>query len=164
MTLFCFPIVSILKLNKWNIVSCRSIAEQWFCKQRPVLGRARNNRTTGLCNTFLSTGWANTPTIIGILLEMEFSIRSVQSGYKEEFSWESAVEFRSSKWAVSQELVSARETEKMALRVQTWIVNQQPSAWPRKLKNLHCIKSVARKRLMETVIDWGQYPLCVSEL
>jgi hypothetical protein len=33
-----------------------------------------------------------------------FSIQSVQSGYKEQFSWESAVEFRSSKWSVSREL------------------------------------------------------------
>jgi hypothetical protein len=36
------------------------------------------------------------------LLEMMFPIRSVQSGYKEELSWESAVAFPSSKWAVSR--------------------------------------------------------------
>jgi hypothetical protein len=35
------------------------------------------------------------------LLGMMFSIWSVQNGYEEEFSWEAAVEFQSSKWAVS---------------------------------------------------------------
>jgi hypothetical protein len=36
---------------------------------------------------------------------------------------ESAVEFRSSKWAVSRGLSSAREAKKMALYVQVWSVN-----------------------------------------
>jgi hypothetical protein len=35
---------------------------------------------------FLSNGSINTPTTIGILLETVFSVESVQSGYKEEFS------------------------------------------------------------------------------
>jgi hypothetical protein len=88
------------------------------CKQRALLGNARNiqacnNRTTGLCKPFLNKGSVNMPTI-RVLLETVFSIRSVQSGYKEEFSWESAVEFRGSKWAVSQEMSSAREAEKMS--------------------------------------------------
>jgi hypothetical protein len=43
-------------------------------------------------------------TTIGVLSETMFSIRSLQSGYKEEFSWEKSIEFRSSKWAVSSEL------------------------------------------------------------
>jgi hypothetical protein len=42
----------------------------------------------------------DTQALIEELSGMMFSIRSVQSGYKEEFSWESAVEFRSSKWAL----------------------------------------------------------------
>jgi hypothetical protein len=69
----------------------RPVAKQYLCKQRPLLGNDRNihscnNRTTGLCNPFISNGSINTPTIIGVLSETVFSIRSVQSGYKEEFS------------------------------------------------------------------------------
>jgi hypothetical protein len=52
-------------------------------------------------------------------------------------------------------LGSAREAEKMALWVQVWSVNQRAMALPRKLKNLHYVKSVVRKRLaiVETLID-----------
>jgi hypothetical protein len=46
------------------------------------------------------------------LLKTVFSIPFVQSSYKEEFSWKSAVAFRSSKWVVSRELGSASEAEK----------------------------------------------------
>jgi hypothetical protein len=52
------------------------------------------------------------------LLGTMFRIRSVQSGYKEEFIWESAVEFRSSKWADSRELSSLKKAGKMELWVQ----------------------------------------------
>jgi hypothetical protein len=39
-----------------------TVAKHWLCKQRPLLGNpcnihASNNRTTGLCNSFLSYGW-----------------------------------------------------------------------------------------------------------
>jgi hypothetical protein len=142
----------------------RSVAKQWLCKQRPFLWNARKNIMTGLYNPFLCYVLVNTPTTIGVMLEAVFSIRSVWDGYKEEFSWESSVAFRSSKWAVSRELGSARENEKMALWVQVWIVNQGATAWPRKLKNLHCVKSVAGKRLVESVIDGGHQSVCVSDL
>jgi hypothetical protein len=46
----------------------------------------------------------NTPITIGVLLETVLTNWSVQCGYEEEFSWESAIEFRSSKWEVSREL------------------------------------------------------------
>jgi hypothetical protein len=90
------------------------------------------------------------------LLGTMFSIGSVQSGYKEEFNWESAVEFRNSKWAISWEVSCAREAEKMALwvqleiqlrqfsggvqlRVQVCSVNQRTSnSVTTKVKNLHC--------------------------
>jgi hypothetical protein len=79
-----------------------------LCKQRPLLCNARNihspNNRMGLCNTFLSNGSLNTSTTMRILLDTAFSIRSEQSGCKEDFSWESAVKLRSSKWAVSREL------------------------------------------------------------
>jgi hypothetical protein len=65
------------------------------------------------------------PIIIGVLLETVLSIRSVQSGYKEELSWESAVEFRNSKWIVTWEPGSAWKSEKTALWVQVWSVNQR---------------------------------------
>jgi hypothetical protein len=51
----------------------------------------------------------------------------------------------------SNELVGREELSAVQLRVPVWRVNQRATAWPRKLKNLHCVKSVARKRLMETV-------------
>jgi hypothetical protein len=63
---------------------------------------------------------------------------------------------QSSSGVPSEQLVklgSAREAEKMALRVQVWSVNQWATASPRKLKNLQCVKSVARKQLMEIVTD-----------
>jgi hypothetical protein len=93
-----------------DIVAYRTVAKQWLCKQQPLLGNernihTRNNKTAGLSNPFLSNGSVNTPTTIEVLLETVFSIRSLESGYKEEFSWESAVE---SKWVVSRELSSAR--------------------------------------------------------
>jgi hypothetical protein len=104
-------------------VANRPVAKQWLCKQLPLLGNARSiqarNNRTGLCNIFLSNGSVNTPTTIGVLLETVFSIRSVQSGCKEQFSCESAVDFRSSKSADGRELGSAREAEKMALWVLT---------------------------------------------
>jgi hypothetical protein len=59
----------------------------------------------------------DTQATIEELLRTTFSVRSVQSGYKEDFVWESAFEFRSSKWAVSRKLSSARKAEKMALWV-----------------------------------------------
>jgi hypothetical protein len=37
---------------------------------------------------------------IGLLLETVFSVRSVQSGYEEEFSWEELIEFR--RWQLQQ--------------------------------------------------------------
>jgi hypothetical protein len=86
-------------------VAYRPVTKQWLYKQRPFLGNSRNthersSRTMGLCDPFLSNGSVNTPTKIGVLLKTVFSIRSVQSAYTEEFNWESAVEFRSSKWVV----------------------------------------------------------------
>jgi hypothetical protein len=94
-------------LETLHVVAYRPVANQWRCKQWPLLGNAHRNRTTGLCNSFLSNGSINTHTTIGVLLKTMFSIRSVRSGFEEEFSWESAIEFRSSRWAVSRELSSA---------------------------------------------------------
>jgi hypothetical protein len=147
-------------------VTYRPVVKQWLCKQRQLLGKARfihvhNYRTTVLCNPFLSKGTVYTPKTTDVLSEMLFSLRSVQSSYKEEFSWESAVEFRSSKWAVSRELGSANKAEKMALWVELWSVNQRVTMWPRKLNNLHCVKSVARKLLVETSLT-EDTSVCVS--
>jgi hypothetical protein len=63
--------------------------------------------------TYIATQ-ATTEELLGTM----FPTRSMQSCYKEEFSWESEVEFRSSQWAVSREFRCAREAEKMALWVQ----------------------------------------------
>jgi hypothetical protein len=105
-----------------NTVTNRLVAKRRLCKQRPVLGNARNihawkNRTR-LCNPLLSNGSLNMRTTIGVLLETVFYSWSLQSSYQEEFSWESSVEFRNSKWAVSRDLGSAREAENMPLWVQ----------------------------------------------
>jgi hypothetical protein len=35
-----------------NIVAHKPVAKQWLFKQKPLLGSARNSRTTGLCNPF----------------------------------------------------------------------------------------------------------------
>jgi hypothetical protein len=87
---------------------------------------------------------------IGVLLETVFPIRSLQNVYKEEFSWESAVEFRSSKWAVSRELRSAREAEKMALWVQVWSVNYRVRLWEEDLSSGSWRISLGRSRCQET--------------
>jgi hypothetical protein len=100
-----WPIRSCL-YSKKSIVAYRPVAKQWLSKQRPLLGNVRNmhepNRTR-LCNMFLGNRSVNTLTI-GTFFKTASSIQSVRSSYAEEFSSESAVEFRSSQWAVSQEL------------------------------------------------------------
>jgi hypothetical protein len=73
-----------------------------------------------------------TQATIEELLKTILSIRSVHIGYKEEFSWESAVQFRSSKWSVS------RKVRRWRYKFRLWNVSQWATAWPRKLKNLHC--------------------------
>jgi hypothetical protein len=85
----------------------------------------------------------------------------VQSDYKEDVSWESEVVLQSFKWSVSRELGSLREAEKMALWVQVWSVTQRTAAWLPKLKNPHCVESVARKRLVET--NWPRTLVCVYQ-
>jgi hypothetical protein len=60
-----------------HFAAYRSSAKHWFCKQRPLLCNARNNRAIGLCKPFLSVGSVNTPTTIGVLLETVFySVRA----------------------------------------------------------------------------------------
>jgi hypothetical protein len=80
---------------------------QQLCKQRPLLGNARNNRTTMLCIPFLSNGSVNTLTSTEALLQEVFFIGSVL------VIKESTVENRhsSSKLAVSLNLGSEREAE-----------------------------------------------------
>jgi hypothetical protein len=56
----------------------------------------------------------DTKATINDLLEI-FYIRSVQSGYKEEFCCKLAVQFRGSKGTVSRELGSARKVVRIAL-------------------------------------------------
>jgi hypothetical protein len=86
------------------------------------------------------------------LLGTTFSIRSVQSSYKKEFSWESVVvELQSCKWAVSQELSSARKTEKMALWVQLAV-----GLW---IEDFTC---TIVQWYMEYVIQWNCYSSCVK--
>jgi hypothetical protein len=43
----------------------------------------------------------------------------------------------------------------MELRVQVWSVEPSGSGVTTEAENVHCVKSVARKRLLETVIDRG---------
>jgi hypothetical protein len=44
----------------FDIVMYRPVAKQWLCKERPLLGNARKNRTTGLRNPFLNNVSVNT--------------------------------------------------------------------------------------------------------
>jgi hypothetical protein len=51
-------------MPEFHIVAYRAVAKRSFCKERPLLDNARkiharNNRTTGLCNQFLSYGSVN---------------------------------------------------------------------------------------------------------
>jgi hypothetical protein len=104
------------------------------------------------------------PKTITVLLERRFLLGPCIVVIKKEFSRESAIEFRSSKWAVTRELGYVREAKKMALWVQVWSLNQRATALPRKLKNLPCLKSVSRKRLVGSVIDWGLWTVkCSSQ-
>jgi hypothetical protein len=71
----------------------------------------------------------------------------------------SPVENRKSSFRVpSEQLVESwalqGRVEKMALWVQVWSVNQRATASPRKLKNLHSVKSVAR----EGAPSWNASP------
>jgi hypothetical protein len=59
---------------------------------------------------FLSSGSVNTT---GILLETVFSVRFVQSCYKEEFLWKEQIEFQSERLLESRVLHG--KAEKMAL-------------------------------------------------
>jgi hypothetical protein len=76
-----------------------------------------------------------------------FCIRSVQRGYKEGSSLKSAAEFRSSKWAVSRELSSARKAEKMALGAQLAI-----GLW----------REVFACAVVQCVIQWDGYSTCIK--
>jgi hypothetical protein len=59
------PLILRTYFSNLNNVAYRPVAKPWLCKQRPLLGNAcnlhaRNNRTTVLCNPFLSNGYVNT--------------------------------------------------------------------------------------------------------
>jgi hypothetical protein len=58
-----------------------------ICKKRPLLGNTSKNNTV-LCNHFLGNGSINTVTLTELLLETEFSVRSVQNGHKEDNLWQ----------------------------------------------------------------------------
>jgi hypothetical protein len=79
-----------------DTVAYRPVAKRRLCKNRPLLGNARNihalnNTTTVLCNPFLGNGSVNTPITIELLLEAVFCVRSVQRGYTED-SWGNRVQ------------------------------------------------------------------------
>jgi hypothetical protein len=90
----------------------------------------------------------------GLLLETVFSVRSAQSGYKEEL-----VENQQS----SSGVLSEQSVESWALqgRLIRWLYDFRCgvlTSWQRRYHgswSFDCVKSVARKRLVETVIDWG---------
>jgi hypothetical protein len=65
-SLHTLPLKYVIPLfTRINIVAYRPVATRWLCKQRTLLRNSRNihaydNRTTGLCNRFLSNGSVNT--------------------------------------------------------------------------------------------------------
>jgi hypothetical protein len=65
----------------YRIVEYTPVAKQWFCKQRLLLGNARNTHVNNNRRTGLRNGPVNTPATIGALFEMMIYIRSVQSGW-----------------------------------------------------------------------------------
>jgi hypothetical protein len=66
------------------------------------------------------------------LMRTMFSIRSIWSGYKE-----SSVENCQPISGAPREQLVARWA--MALWIQVWSVNERATAWPRNMKNLHCV-------------------------
>jgi hypothetical protein len=76
-----------------------------------------------------------------------FAIRSAQIGYKEEFNENR----KSSSGVPSEQLV---EIWALQGRLRRWRYVMRCGVLNRgKLKNLHCVNYVAKKRLVETVID-----------
>jgi hypothetical protein len=102
----------------------------------------------------------DTQSTIEELLETLFSMRSEQRGYKDEFSWESAVEFQSSKSAVTRELSSARGGWEDGVQL-TVGMRREHFTYAVAQWYFECVihwtvivpvlKSVARKRRVETV-------------
>jgi hypothetical protein len=78
-----------------------------------------------------------------------FSVRSVRKGYEKDKDDRLR---QSSSGAPSEQLVESWEDGFESSGVECWLAG---SGVTTEAENLHCGKSVARKRLMETVIDWG---------
>jgi hypothetical protein len=68
------------------IVAYRPVAKQWLCKQRPLLGNARNMHVTIEERVYAPVSKQRIDN--HVLLETVFSILSVRSGYKEVVGWE----------------------------------------------------------------------------
>jgi hypothetical protein len=94
-------------------------------------------------NPFLSNGSVN--TAIRVLLETLFSVRFVQS-----VSQLRTVSRVPELQVSSQPIVGLCKGRLRRWRYYSeWVVNQLATAWPRNLKDLCCVKSVARIRLVK---------------
>jgi hypothetical protein len=86
-----------------------------------------------------------------------------ESSVEREFNWKSACEEKTRRlvWNGHQP-----ETKLAELSVDKSSARAAVTRGPEhgKLKNLRCAKSVTRKRLVGTVIDWKHQSLCVSDL
>jgi hypothetical protein len=130
-------------------VTYRPAAKRWLCKQWPFLGNASNNRTTMLCNPFLSFGLVNASTTTWLLMESVFSIRSVQHGYKEG-NWSNPIS-----WGVAVQLSSAKEAEKRWCY--SWVVTDKEfcvggcdkRTWSGEVEESPLLEAVARERLLQ---------------
>jgi hypothetical protein len=140
-------IIVIIRDYHWalgiHIVAYRSVAKQSLCKQLLLQGHSRNNWTTELSNQFLRNRSVNTPTTLGVLLEQCFLLDLSKEVIKK-----CSFENSQSSCGSSEQLLESWGGCEDGAKSLVWSVNQRETAWPRKLKNLHCVKSVARKRLV----------------
>jgi hypothetical protein len=128
-----------------DTVAYRPVSKRWLCKQQPLLGNARykharNNKITVTQPVSRQRMGKQASTTIEWLLETVFSVRSVQSGYKED-NWGRTsylrVESPAMKERVSCKSATLRKRLYVCCRYSETVIST-------------LLKSVARVRLVKT--------------
>jgi hypothetical protein len=150
---FCFRFYGsdVLACCNWesaseSIVAYRLITKRWLCKQKPLLGNASNNK-----RAVFSVVRVATVKDASTRIDKMFSTLSVPKGYKDD-NWGNQIgSVRSEEklhWQLQECSVESRAV-KRRLYVWFWSVKFSETVI------VPVLKSVARKRLLETVTDWG---------
>jgi hypothetical protein len=103
-------------------------------------------------------------SVIRVLLETVLSVRSVQSGYKEEFSWEEIVEFRDASLQGYELGTRGRELSRVS-GVGSCQVTMESSefSWELKVQQWkEDFTCVVVQWYLECVIQWDCYSSCVK--